>query len=162
LILAIIALSILADHAVKWLAKTYLLPAGRIDLLGGLVRLEYSENIGALLSLGAGLSDALRFWLLIVFVGVFLTIALVFALWTRELTTAQTIGFALFIGGGLGNWIDRVFNEGRVADFVVLGFPRLHTGVFNLADVWVVAGILVLLVFMPKEEKPQINTDSRG
>jgi signal peptidase II len=160
--LTIIVLSILADHAVKWLAKAYLLPAGRITLLGGLVRLEYSENIGALLSLGAGLSDALRFWLLIVFVGVFLTIALAFALWTRELTTAQTVGFALFIGGGLGNWIDRVFNEGRVADFVVLGFPRLHTGVFNLADVWVVAGILVLLVFTPKEErKPQINTDER-
>jgi len=71
---------------------------------------------------------------------------LAFLLRARALTTCQRIGFSLFLAGGLGNWIDRLLNEGRVIDFVSLGVGALHTGIFNVADVAITAGILMVLV----------------
>jgi signal peptidase II len=56
---------------------------------------------------------------------------------------APTIGFGLLIGGGLANVIDRLIAPGRhVTDFIaVSSFP-----VFNLADVCITAGFVVLIV----------------
>jgi signal peptidase II len=48
-------------------------------------------------------------------------------------------------GGGLGNLIDRMMNDGRVVDFVSLGVGSLRTGIMNVADVAVFAGAMLLL-----------------
>jgi len=69
-----------------------------------------------------------------------------FLMRTRSLTTAQRVGFSLFLAGGLGNWIDRLANDGRVIDFVSLGLGPLHTGIFNVADVAITAGIVMVLI----------------
>lgn len=54
-----------------------------------------------------------------------------------------TAGFGLLLGGGIANVIDRLAaNPHQVTDFVALGsFP-----VFNLADVSITAGFVVLIV----------------
>jgi signal peptidase II len=56
-------------------------------------------------------------------------------------------------GGGLGNLIDRVFNAGAVTDFVVVGVGPLRTGVFNWADVLIMAGGGLLLLGVARREK---------
>ena len=53
---------------------------------------------------------------------------------------------ALVAGGGIGNWLDRLLNQGTVTDFVSLGVGPLRTGIFNLADVAVMAGVALLLL----------------
>ena len=50
----------------------------------------------------------------------------------------------LVVGGGLGNWLDRVRGAGAVTDFVSLGVGGLRTGIFNVADVAIVAGVVLL------------------
>ena len=62
--------------------------------------------------------------------------------------TVPTVLVALGIlaGGGLGNWLDRVLHDGHVTDFVSLGVGQLRTGIFNVADLSVVAGVAVLLL----------------
>ena len=57
------------------------------------------------------------------------------------------------IGGGLGNLIDRIFNSGAVVDFVSIGLGGLRTGIFNVSDVAIVAG--ALLVFLGIREREQ-------
>ena len=59
---------------------------------------------------------------------------------------AQWLALALVSGGGIGNWLDRVLHDGAVTDFVSIGVGSLRTGVFNLADLAVVAGVCLLLV----------------
>ena len=44
------------------------------------------------------------------------------------------------VGGGFGNLIDRIFNEGRVIDFVNIGIGSLRTGLFNKADISITLG----------------------
>ncbi len=63
---------------------------------------------------------------------------------------APSIGFGLLLGGGLANVIDRLTSSPhRVTDFIAVGnFP-----VFNLADVAITAGFVVLLVSALRGEK---------
>jgi signal peptidase II len=61
-------------------------------------------------------------------------------------TPYQLAALGLIVGGGLGNWIDRILHDGNVTDFVSVGLGPLRTGIFNFADVAVMAGMLWLLV----------------
>lgn len=76
------------------------------------------------------------------------TAALAFWLW-RSRETALSLGLGLIVGGALGNAIDRAA-YGAVADFAYFyldteRWGRLSWYVFNLADVAIVAGVVLLL-----------------
>jgi len=52
---------------------------------------------------------------------------------------------ALLFAGGVGNLIDRVTSGGSVVDFIKLGIGPVRTGIFNVADVAITVGALILL-----------------
>jgi signal peptidase II len=52
----------------------------------------------------------------------------------------------LIASGGVGNWIDRLTNDGRVTDFLNLGIGSLRTGIFNVADMVLMAGVALFLL----------------
>jgi signal peptidase II len=80
---------------------------------------------------------------------VFVTILLVFLfgyiIYKNDLTKIQITAFLLFLGGGFGNLIDRFFNDGKVVDFILLQAGGLHTGIFNVADMYVTTGVFLIL-----------------
>jgi signal peptidase II len=53
----------------------------------------------------------------------------------------------LIISGGIGNLLDRVFNQGKVIDFIILSIGNIHTGIFNIADFYITSGVLLLIIF---------------
>jgi signal peptidase II len=53
---------------------------------------------------------------------------------------------ALILAGGLGNLIDRVCRNGVVIDFLNLGVGSMRTGIFNMADMAITTGVIILLV----------------
>jgi signal peptidase II len=57
----------------------------------------------------------------------------------------QAVAYALLAGGGAGNLWDRLAG-GAVTDFLNLGIGPVRTGIFNVADLAIVAGVVVLLV----------------
>jgi signal peptidase II len=133
------------DHATKQVAQHWLGHRDVLSLLGGFVELQLVANPGAFLSLGAGLPEAVRHFVLIGLVP--LALALVsFFLWRSPgASRAHVLALGLVVGGGLANWLDRVVDDGAVTDFVSLGLGALRTGIFNVADVTIVAGLLLLL-----------------
>ena len=62
------------------------------------------------------------------------------------------VGAALVLAGGASNLIDRIARDGLVTDFVMLRCGPLHTGVFNLADMFVLLG--VSLIFLAQWRTP--------
>ena len=72
-----------------------------------------------------------------------ITLALVVWLW-RNRDGLVAVALGLLIGGAIGNTIDRVA-YGAVVDFVSLHAAGFYWYVFNIADVWVVAGVALLL-----------------
>ena len=134
------------DRAAKWAAVALLEPGGARSFAGETVRFEIAYNAGAFLGLGAALPPA---WRTLVLVGVVpLGFAIALGLVVRAGVGPRRVAVAigLLAGGGLGNWIDRVLHGGLVTDFVSLGVGPLRTGIFNVADVAIVAGALLLAV----------------
>ena len=53
---------------------------------------------------------------------------------------------AMLAGGGAGNWLDRLLRDGAVTDFMRVGAGPVSTGIFNVADVAIMAGAFGLLI----------------
>jgi signal peptidase II len=149
------------DQAVKAIARDALASSPPVSLFGGAVRFEYAENPGAFLSLGAGLPPQVRFLLGVVFVALALAGLLVFMLRSTSLSPGQKAGLSLIVGGGFGNLIDRVANNGHVIDFVSVGIGSLRTGIFNVADMAITAGVLIMLVSGWRDRAPE-PSDARA
>lgn len=102
------------------------------------------ENTGAAMSLGENLNPELK----IVFLQVLplLVLLLLFLYIIKEKTSRSNfIAFSFIIGGGIGNIYDRVLYN-SVTDFMYVEIGGLHTGIFNMADVSVVVGTLLILL----------------
>src|SRR3954470_6315628 len=159
LVAVLLATTIGCDQATKVLAQSSLRTTPSQSFLGDTFRLTYAENPGAFLSLGAALPDATRFWVLNVGVAVVLAALLFHALVGQKVDRSQAAAYALVVGGGLGNWIDRVIRGGTVVDFMNLGVGPVRTGVFNVADVAIMAGAAVLLLGGTFKKKPAASAD---
>lgn len=150
---AIIVLSIVLDQLTKVIAVRTLKGEPTRSYLGDLFRLSYAENAGAFLGMGGELHHGLRFWLLTVIVGGFLIGGMVYLFLKIETFSRPIlIAGALVLSGGLSNWFDRLMNDGRVVDFMNLGIGGLRTGIFNVADIAIMAA-LPLVLFAPKPPK---------
>lgn len=133
------------DQATKHLARTELGQIGSITLPGRFIEFTLAENRGAFLSLGASLPEAVRIALT---VGVSLGLAFLLAYLIRapRLPWLSFFGLALIWAGGVSNLIDRFIRHGVVTDFMVVRAGLLHTGIFNLADLALVVGMLMLVI----------------
>ena len=157
--LFVLASCVGCDHAAKQVAEQLLAGSDAFVLAGGAVRLELVSNPGAFLSLGAGLPEAVRQLLLLGLVPLALGLVSLLVWRSPHASRAQLLALGLVAGGGLANWLDRVLHGGAVTDFVSLGVGRLRTGIFNVADVAIVAGVLLLLrlgVAAPRAESDAV------
>ena len=85
--------------------------------------------------------------------------AILFAWWLRS-THGLLAGIALglVIAGAISNVIDRLVH-GAVADFFLFHLGGFEWYVFNLADVWIVAGAIGLVLAWATE-RPEIATET--
>jgi len=150
LVVVILVAWVGCDQIVKQFVRVSLFKSPPISLLYDSIHLAYTENPGAFLGLGANLPGTARNASAIAFASLVLIVTLGAALNTRSPSTVQLAGLALVAAGGLGNLIDRLTNNGSVIDFLRLGIGPLHTGVFNVADIAIVAGLVLFLVFSPR------------
>ncbi|MES1195749.1 MAG: signal peptidase II [Steroidobacter sp.] len=141
------------DQVSKIVIRNHLAIGETYSYLHDTVRLTHSENSGAFLSLGDKLPEHTRVMLFSVMVLVISAAALSATFFMKQLNQYQIIGLALIASGGFGNWIDRVTNSGHVTDFMNIGIGWLRTGIFNVADVALMAG-LALCLFATKEKLP--------
>jgi signal peptidase II len=81
-----------------------------------------------------------------VFVGIFLLALLAYLLFNPSLSREYVACLALVCAGGLSNLIDRIAYGGRVVDFLNVGMGPLRTGIFNVADMAITGGALLLLI----------------
>ena len=139
------------DHATKWTAIHCLRESGQTYIFpGDIFRLQYAENTGAFLSLGAGLPSAMRSLIMTGLNTVILGGLLCYLFASKTMSFLPGVALTLIAGGGVGNLIDRFFRDGRVVDFmnmgVTIGKFSLRTGIFNIADVAIMAGLFLIIL----------------
>ena len=145
LIVLVMACCIGCDQVSKTIATNNLKFAEPIIYLDNLFRLQYAENSGAFLSLGSNLPEKARTFLFTGLSGVLLIGLFFYIFLNREFNRKHIFAFALILGGGCSNLIDRLLNNGRVVDFMNMGIGSLRTGVFNVADVAIMLGMGLIL-----------------
>jgi len=133
------------DQGTKALAGKYLAGAPLISLLGDTVRLQYSENPGAMLGVGSRLPAAVRLWAFIVVI-IVLAVLLLSILRDETPGYGPAVALSFVLGGGVSNLLDRVFNQGAVVDFMNIGLANIRTGIFNVADVAILGGVAFYLL----------------
>ncbi|HXY33075.1 MAG TPA: signal peptidase II [Planctomycetaceae bacterium] len=135
------------DQWTKSLATEHLRQAPAMSFLGGMLRIQYAENPGAFLGAGSDLPPSARFALLVIVNGVFLALIAGLILIKRPAGHAQHLAVVLLLAGGIGNLIDRLFHNGLVIDFLNVGIGSLRTGIFNVADMAIMAGFAILILY---------------
>lgn len=157
-----LALAIFAiDRGVKALmvGPLMLRERGVIDLLP-MFDLRYAENYGVSFGMFSATSLEMRLGLIAVTA---LIATGVFIWMLRETARGDILGLAMVLGGALGNIYDRL-SLGYVIDYA-----DLHIGqwrpfqIFNLADVAITFGVLILLARSFKSrEKPVTGSKTGG
>jgi len=70
----------------------------------------------------------------------------------------QLAALCLFAAGGASNWADRLV-RGSVVDFLNVGFGPVRTGIFNVADVAVMAGACLLLFSQVRADRTPTGSE---
>ena len=141
----IVGLCIAVDQLTKQLAAQHLSPLLSTLYLDGLLRLIYAQNSGMFSSLGVGLGEAAKFWLFTVGVSVLLCGLLIYLLVGTRVDRTFLLGGAMVVGGGLSNLLDRLLNHGLVVDFIYLAVGDWISDIFNLADLAISLGLIILV-----------------
>ena len=122
----------------------------QVDVLPPLLNFRYGENRGINFGLLGGGSEAAR-WALVVLA---LVICAAVLNWVRRtpMSALARAGAGLLVGGALANVLDRLI-YGYVLDFLNMSCCGVNNPfVFNLADVFIFAGALAL-VLLAQESK---------
>src|SRR5262249_25568499 len=145
LLFCLIACTVGCDRITKHMAAVTLAGTPARSVLADTIRLEYVENTGGFLSLGAGLSPRLRTAGFVAGTAFILVTLLVAGVKLRG-GFWHLAGICLLVAGGASNLIDRVA-YGAVVDFLNVGLSdRVRTGIFNVADIAILIGVFVLLL----------------
>lgn len=152
--LGILLFTVGCDQATKKVAVATLKNEPRQTFLGDLLRLEYAENPGAFLGFGNRISEQAAFWVFVIGVGLLLLgLGVWLFLGKERQPRAVLIALTLMLAGGASNWLDRLANDGRVVDFLNVGFGGLRTGIFNVADVAIMAGAALAFIASAKAQR---------
>jgi signal peptidase II len=142
-LLLLMTATVACDRVTKHAAAVTLKESPGRSFLADTVRLQYAENTGAFLGLGAQWPRPVRTGFFVVGNAVLLT-GLVLVAMRQARSRVILVGLALFVAGGASNLADRV-TRGSVIDFMSVGSGPLRTGIFNVADAAIMLGAGLVL-----------------
>ncbi len=146
------ALIIIAGFALDRITKVWVLNSlvgHPITVIKDFFLLRHLENEGAAFSILQGKT------LLLVIMTSLVALVLLYILIKYKNRLLRT-SLSMILAGALGNLFDRIFREGSVIDFIEFHFGSYYFPTFNVADMLVVCGTILLaiyILFIHKEEK---------
>jgi signal peptidase II len=158
----ILASCVGCDQYTKHIARQTLDGQPPKSYCADLFRLVYAENPGAFLGLGGRLPESARWTLLVVINSLVAGGIAAVLLWQSKMPVVRTAACALLLAGAVGNLIDRVRFDGLVIDFMNLGVGPLRTGIFNVADVAITVGAVLLILPQLTSSQPNDPAAASG
>ncbi len=140
-------LFIFLDFISKYFVKTNLV-LNQIVELNQFLDLVYVQNYGVSFGL---LSGVVSHWILII-IGL-LIVLVIFYLMTISKKKLEKLAYFVIIIGAISNILDRIINT-YVVDFISFHYKNYYWPAFNLADIYITIGIIMIIVciFIKSEE----------
>lgn len=153
LIVIVFFINYFLDRITKILAAKSLTPGKEYNYLGDLIRIIYVENTGAFLGAGSGMSEFLKLLILIIIPLIVIIYGIYYCIFKEE-NKLSLIFLTSIIAGGIANIQDRIFNDGKVVDFLNFGIGEsFRTGILNFADMSITFGAILFIINELKRQK---------
>lgn len=145
-IILLIVANIAIDQISKAIIRAEVAYNEIIPIIGDTFILTKVENKGAFLGMGSDLSDTSRLIFLLILPVLVLGYVIYYILKNKSLDRLSLIAFCCIVGGGIANVFDRIV-YGQVTDFFHIDLGGMfRTGIFNVADMSVTFGMILLLI----------------
>ncbi|QNK77381.1 signal peptidase II [Winogradskyella undariae] len=158
----LIIFNIAIDQISKVIVRSTMIKGGKgqINVIKDYFQLIWVENKGAFLGMGSDINPTLRLIFLLVLPTLVLGYVIYYILKTKELDRMNLIAFCCIVGGGIANVFDRIA-FGEVTDFFYINLGGVfRTGIFNVADLSVTTGMIILLfsgILNNKKKEKAVN-----
>jgi len=157
-IILVIVSTIIVDQISKILVRANINPSKQIQLIGEYFIMMNVENEGAFLGMGSDLNETLRIILLLILPILVLGFVLRYIIKDKTLDNWSLFAFSSIIGGGIANVFDRIA-YGSVTDFFYIKLTDvLRTGIFNMADLSVTTGMIILVIISFRKKKEIVES----
>jgi signal peptidase II len=148
----LITVSIVLDQLSKVLIRKNIDQYSEIKLIGEYFILTNVENSGAFLGMGSDFSPFIKTIFLLILPIIILVCIMIYVYRDKEIDKISLIGFCFIIGGGIANIYDRIM-YGSVTDFLFIDLGGIFkTGIFNIADLSVTTGMILILLMSFKNK----------
>ena len=144
---SVAAIVIIIDQIIKFVISNKMSLEQEIEVIPKFFSLYYVKNTGAAFSILQN-----QRVLLIIISLVFLYFMDRFIEREKDLNKLSIISLGFIIGGIIGNLIDRLIQDG-VIDYLLFQFGKYIFPIFNIADSFIIVGIVLLIIGIIKEEK---------
>lgn len=138
------------DQLTKVAAQQTLVLYHPVEVLGDFFRFTYIYNPGAAFGLSLGPYSR---WIFLALTMVAVVVLFVWYRNTPPTDRMRLFAIASVTGGAIGNLIDRVRSHRGVVDFLDVGFGAVRWPVFNIADIAVTTGAVLLAISLWREEQ---------
>lgn len=148
---------VVLDQLTKYIVEQQLPPYQPIPIIGDFFRLTFIYNPGAAFGLHVG--PLSRY----IFLALTIACVIVLFVWFRSTPAADRLrltAISLVTAGALGNFIDRLRSSRGVIDFFDVGIGDLRWPVFNIADIGVTVGAVLLAISLWREEQGETGDGS--
>jgi signal peptidase II len=159
-ILIVIVANIIVDQVSKFWVRANFSYGETKSIIGDNFIMQYVENKGAFLGMGSDLNPTLRLIFLLVLPIMVLGYVTYYIFKHKNLDAMSLLAFCCIIGGGIANVFDRIV-LGSVTDFFYIDLGGIfRTGIFNIADVSVTTGMIMLIVASFRtQRKTQVSSE---
>lgn len=148
-----IVANIAIDQISKIMVRAKIAQNEVIELMGDTFIMTKVENSGAFLGMGSDLSPTLKWIFLLILPVIVLAGVMYYIITNKTLDRLSLIAFCCIVGGGIANVFDR-FMYGSVTDFFHIDLGGVfRTGIFNVADMSVSLGMILLIIASFKQRK---------
>ena len=141
MIIIITFLVFLFDILSKIVVINYLQLEESVKVINNFLYLTYVRNTGAAWSILSNNSYVVLGISLLIIVGI------IWYIWKNKIDNRfEEVAYSLVLGGAIGNFINRLF-YGYVIDFIDIKIFGYDYPIFNLADVFIVIGVILLIIY---------------
>ena len=142
---ALTLLVVLLDYITKRIVSGNMVLYQSIPVIKGVFNITYVKNTGASFGMMAGAR-----WFFVAVTVILIAAVIYYAVKNKITDKLFLVSASFVVGGGIGNLIDRIAT-GAVVDF--FDFCLINFAIFNVADCFVVVGVILMAIYYIKEEK---------
>lgn len=141
MIIILMILTLVVDIVSKIIVVKNVVFGEEISVIKNFLKITYVRNTGVAWSIFSDMQ------FMIIIISILIIGGIVWYMYkNKPKNRLEKVSYGFILGGALGNFIDRIIH-GYVIDFIDVRIFGYNYPIFNLADTFIVVGIILLIIY---------------